>query len=58
MELKPGYKQTEVGVMPEDWHVKPLSEIVGRVVDNRGKTPPVTIRGACHLLERKFITDY
>ena len=21
MELKPGYKQTEVGVIPEDWEV-------------------------------------
>ena len=24
MELKPGYKQTEVGVIPEDWDVYPL----------------------------------
>ena len=24
MEVKPGYKQTEVGVIPEDWDVKPL----------------------------------
>ena len=24
MEVKPGYKQTEVGVIPEDWEVKPL----------------------------------
>ena len=23
-ELKPGYKQTEVGVIPEDWEVRPL----------------------------------
>lgn len=28
MELKPGYKITEVGVIPEDWEVKPLSEVV------------------------------
>jgi len=27
MELKPGYKQTEVGVIPEDWDVKRLREI-------------------------------
>ena len=27
MELKPGYKLTEVGVIPEDWEVKRLSEI-------------------------------
>jgi type I restriction enzyme S subunit len=26
MELKPGYKQTEVGVIPEEWEVKPLGE--------------------------------
>lgn len=27
MELKPGYKQTEVGVIPEDWEVSSLGEI-------------------------------
>lgn len=27
MEVKPGYKQTEVGVIPEEWEVKPLSEL-------------------------------
>ncbi|MCS5699998.1 restriction endonuclease subunit S [Cyanobium sp. FGCU-52] len=27
MEMKPGYKQTEVGVIPEDWEVKTLGEI-------------------------------
>ena len=26
MELKPGYKQTEVGVIPEDWDVRRLGE--------------------------------
>ena len=25
--MKPGYKQTEVGVIPEDWEVKPLGEL-------------------------------
>ena len=25
--MKPGYKQTEVGVIPEEWEVKPLGEI-------------------------------
>ena len=28
MELKPGYKQTEVGVIPEDWEVKSLGQIM------------------------------
>ena len=27
MEVKPGYKRTEVGVIPEAWHVQPLGEL-------------------------------
>jgi len=27
VELRPGYKQTDVGVIPEDWEVKPLGEL-------------------------------
>ena len=27
MELRAGYKQTEVGVIPEDWDLKPLGEL-------------------------------
>jgi type I restriction enzyme S subunit len=27
MELKPGYKQTEVGVIPEDWEVSCLGDL-------------------------------
>jgi len=27
MEVKPGYRQTEVGVIPEVWEVKPLGEL-------------------------------
>jgi type I restriction enzyme S subunit len=27
MEVMPGYKQTEVGVIPKDWDAKPLGEI-------------------------------
>ena len=26
MEVKPGYKQTEVGVIPEEWEVQPIAE--------------------------------
>ncbi|CAN5191769.1 hypothetical protein BH23VER1_BH23VER1_17520 [soil metagenome] len=31
MELKPGYKQTEVGVIPEDWEVLNISEITKEI---------------------------
>ena len=27
MEVKPGYKQTEVGVIPEEWEVMPLIDV-------------------------------
>lgn len=27
MDLRPGYKQTEIGVLPEDWEVTPLGDI-------------------------------
>jgi type I restriction enzyme S subunit len=27
MEVKPGYKKTEIGVIPDDWEVKPLKQI-------------------------------
>jgi type I restriction enzyme S subunit len=32
MEVKPGYKQTEVGVIPEDWEVKPLHALADRIM--------------------------
>ena len=28
--LKPGYKQTEVGVIPEEWDVKPLGSVLNK----------------------------
>lgn len=31
MELKPGYKQTEVGVIPSDWDLAPLGRLVTSV---------------------------
>jgi type I restriction enzyme S subunit len=37
MEVKPAYKQTEVGVIPEDWEVKPLGSIASIAT---GNTPP------------------
>ncbi|WP_334165457.1 restriction endonuclease subunit S [Achromobacter mucicolens] len=36
MEVKPGYKQTEVGVIPEDWHMTLLDSLAKR---GSGHTP-------------------
>ena len=38
MELKKGYKQTEVGLIPEDWQVKSISEITSISVGRDLKT--------------------
>jgi len=38
MEVKPGYKQTEVGVIPEDWEIAKLIE-QAKVVDSLHQTP-------------------
>jgi len=40
MGLKPGYKQTEVGVIPEDWSLQPLG-IIGKWFS--GGTPSMSI---------------
>jgi type I restriction enzyme S subunit len=39
MELKPGYKQTEVGILPEEWAVKRLGEVA---TIGTGATPPTS----------------
>jgi type I restriction enzyme S subunit len=39
MEVKAGYKQTEAGVIPEDWELKPFIEIVEKYIDYRGRAP-------------------
>jgi type I restriction enzyme S subunit len=36
-ELKPGYKQTEVGVIPEDWDVLSLGELATTVASGKSK---------------------
>jgi type I restriction enzyme S subunit len=39
MEVKPGYKQTEVGVIPEEWDVKPLFSLSTEIGDGIHSTP-------------------
>ncbi|MDO9224913.1 MAG: restriction endonuclease subunit S [Pseudomonadota bacterium] len=46
--MKPGYKQTEVGVIPEEWEVRPLSlvaEIRGGIAKNSNVEPadPISV---------------
>jgi type I restriction enzyme, S subunit len=44
-QVPEGYKQTEAGVIPEDWGIKEFSSVVKDVIDNRGKTPPLVVDG-------------
>ena len=46
MAVKMGYKQTEVGVIPEEWDVKPLQELCIAVLDCHHSTPVWTKAGA------------
>jgi len=39
VEVKPGYKQTDVGVIPEDWDVESMLGISQKIMDYRGRTP-------------------
>ena len=38
MELKPGYTQTEVGVIPADWTVRPVRDVC-KLINGRGFKP-------------------
>lgn len=40
MNIPQGYKQTELGIIPEDWEVKPIGAL-GRIVG--GGTPPTSV---------------
>ncbi len=60
MELKAGYKQTDVGIIPEHWEVKALINCCD-YADYRGKTPPKTSSGTFLITARnvrKGFIDY
>jgi type I restriction enzyme S subunit len=46
MELKSGYKQTEVGVIPEDWNVVSLDTATSEIGDGIHATPTYSTTGA------------
>lgn len=62
MELKPGYKQTEVGVIPEDWDVDVLANVCSKITDGTHDTPRPIETGipfltAIHVKENKIDFD-
>jgi type I restriction enzyme S subunit len=55
--MKPGYKQTEVGVIPEDWEVMSINDCCS-YADYRGKTPPKTLSGTFLVTARNVRKGY
>ena len=59
MEVKPGYKQTEVGVIPEDWEVEQLGELVDNPLSAVATTQSNRYRsGICDGQTLGLSTDY
>ena len=61
MEVRPGYKQTEVGVIPEEWDVRSLVELCSKITDGTHDTPTPVRTGrpfltAIHIKEN--LIDY
>ena len=60
MEVKAGYKQTDIGIIPEDWSIELLINCCN-YVDYRGKTPHKTSSGMFLITARnirKGFIDY
>ncbi|MDR3725965.1 MAG: restriction endonuclease subunit S [Terracidiphilus sp.] len=57
MGLKPGYKQTEVGVIPEDWEVRRIAQVCELVVDCKNRTPPVLEGGDYAVVRTPNVRD-
>jgi type I restriction enzyme S subunit len=55
MELKPGYKQSEVGVIPADWEVSNLAKIAKKITDGDHATPRRTHSGYYLLSARNVL---
>ena len=57
-QLPKGYKQTEVGVIPEDWNALPLIECSGKITDGEHITPQREIDGYYLLSARNIQNGY
>ena len=57
MEVRPGYKQTEVGVIPEDWDVKALGELGDALIGLTYKPSDVREHGTLVLRSSNIQND-
>lgn len=54
-EVKPGYKQTEVGVIPEDWELVPLRQLILSV--EYGSSAKSNVKGDIPVLRMGNLQD-
>jgi type I restriction enzyme S subunit len=57
MDVKLGYKQTEVGVIPEDWEITTAARLCEFVVDCNNRTPPVIEGGEFAVVRTPNVRD-
>lgn len=55
MEVKPGYKQTEMGIIPEDWEIKFLADVSLKITDGDHLTPKRESNGYFLLSARNIL---
>jgi restriction endonuclease S subunit len=54
-KLKPGYKQTELGIIPMDWEIYSLSQCAKRITDGEHLTPKRSASGYYLLSARNIL---
>ena len=57
MEVKPGYKQTEVGIIPDDWNVVAFESITTTIGDGLHGTPVYSSNGYCPFINGNNLND-
>ena len=57
MDLKLGYKQTEVGVIPEDWELQTLYDITSEIGDGIHSTPNYSDSGNYYFINGNNIQN-
>ena len=56
MELRPGYKQTEIGVIPEDWEVQTLGDVAS-LINGKAHENDICDDGKYIVVNSKFISS-
>jgi len=57
MELRPGYKQTEVGIIPEEWNAVPMEAITTHIGDGLHGTPVYSSNGEYFFINGNNLHD-